>query len=413
MNNKKEKYDKNISTGRKPAKHLRPNDWFTVAGLCLGIIVLFTMTSCDNPTAAEKNSTASIENQLLFDAEPGEPEPGELGPGEVELVADFAPGNQPEGIALDHRGNIYVSNTRVTGLNPLTRVAQMLRIASGGVVSKIATIGPVTTGTGALGVATERRGNIYVAVDAQELDPAESPTHGVWKVEPDGTIERIPGSEEIGTPNALAFDFHGNLYVTDSETGAIWRFPRDGRPGEFGPGEIWVQDVLLAPLPPGTPGDILPTNQVGANGIAYHLRKGLYVANTEKGLVARVPIRFDGSAGEVELIAQSPLLLSIDGITVDVSGNIYAAIPAARILQLRGIPTHSIMLIEPASGTILAVTTADEKFDFPTSLAFNAGRRTSTPFGLFVANAAFPIARDALGPPDPKVVVVGTSTDGP
>lgn len=377
MNIKKEKYNRK---NRRPGKSLRPSFWFAVAGLCLGIIVFFIMTGCDNSTAVEP-----------------EPEP-QLELGEVKLVSSFDTGNQTEGIAFDRRGNIYVSNTRLTDPKTFERVAEVLRIAPDGGVTKVATIGPVAMGTGAAGLAIDRQGNIYMALDSKL-----STNHGVWKIGSDGSLKRLSGSEAIGGPNSLALDIDGNLYVTDSETGAIWRFQRDG-----GPGEIWVQNNLLAPLPPGAPGDVLPTNQVGANGIAYYQPKNVfYVANTEKGLVARVSIQSDGSAGKVELITKSPLLLSIDGIAVDVSGTIYAAISGARVLQLRDVPTHSIMRIDPATGNISALTTEDKAFDFPTSLVFNACRRRSAPFGLFVVNAAFPIYRKVLGTPEPKVMVVG------
>jgi sugar lactone lactonase YvrE len=65
----------------------------------------------------------------------------------------------------------------------------------------------------------------------------------------------IPADAAAG-PNALAFDRAGNVYLSDSFQGAIWRAgPQDGRP------TAWVRDALLtiAGVPP-----------FGANGLAFN-----------------------------------------------------------------------------------------------------------------------------------------------
>ena len=89
-------------------------------------------------------------------------------------------------------------------------------------------------------------------------------------------------------PNALTFDQRGNLYVTDSFGGAVWRFAsgRAGRLHARHAGQPWARHQLLAPAPDDPFGFPLP----GANGIAFAPPNRLYVANTEKGLVAEVPI---------------------------------------------------------------------------------------------------------------------------
>ena len=123
-------------------------------------------------------------------------------------------------------------------------------------------------------------------------------------------------------PNALAFDNQRNLYATDSHGGSVWRFnPNDVNQS----GTLWVQRDLLRT----SPQNPLGTPLGGANGIAFFPNR-LYVANTEKGLIAGIPIEPDGSPGTPTLIAGgSPIgrLITVDGIATDADGNIHAVIP--------------------------------------------------------------------------------------
>ena len=66
----------------------------------------------------------------------------------------------------------------------------------------------------------------------------------------------------------------------------------------------------------------------------------LYVANTEKGLVAQIPINVrDGSAGEPTLVAAGPGLATADGLAVDAHGGLHAVIPGHAVLAtLRSSP---------------------------------------------------------------------------
>jgi hypothetical protein len=66
--------------------------------------------------------------------------------------------------------------------------------------------------------------------------------------------------------NALTFDTAGNLYVSDSFQGIIWRTGPGG-----GAGTVWAQDPLL--IPNGVP-------PFGANGIAFNNARTAMLAPT-------------------------------------------------------------------------------------------------------------------------------------
>src|SRR5258705_731503 len=123
----------------------------------------------------------------------------------------------------------------------------------------------------------------------------------------------VAGSSAMVTPNGLAFDARGNLYVPDSRDSAIWRFP------PAGPGALWLRHALLAPGPFG----------IGANGIVFVPPATLFVASTDQGLIARVPIRADGRPGEPAVAAAGFQLLSVGGVAAALPAHPYASSVAA------------------------------------------------------------------------------------
>ncbi len=186
-------------------------------------------------------------------------------------------------------------------------VSEIRKISPSGAQTTLVDLG--LGGFGPLGLAVDARGNVYAA--AASFDPA---TQGVYRVTPDGTATRLPGTEGIAFPNGIAFDQRGNLYVADS-TGAVWRIPRGGE------AEVWSDDLLL--VGDGSAGAGVP---IGANGITFRTPNEIVVGNTDLGMLVSIPILTDGSAGDASVIAQDPAIFAIDGLTVDARGRIYACV---------------------------------------------------------------------------------------
>lgn len=333
------------------------------------LIAFLLLAACDSV-----DDTLSLAPQLAL-----------LGPGEVETVHTFdaAAGESPEGIAVHRDGYLYVSMRRLEGT---TKTASLLKVDPGtGQAETVAVLDPDIPAAlpGALGVAIDQTGAAHVAL--MSGDPS---THGVWRLPVGQEPERLAGSERIVFPNALTFDPRGDLYVTDTATGAVWRFTN----GED-PGELWLQHPSLASPDPGS--NLLP-GPIGANGIAFAPPRKLYVANTEGGRLVEVPIQQDGSPGTPRIVAADPALLTIDGIAVGGDGSVYAAIAGYPLL-----PLTPVVRIDPASGAIEPATAQPTGFDFPTSLAFGRGKKTD-PQSLYVVNAAL---RELEGPrPGPGIV---------
>lgn len=109
-------------------------------------------------------------------------------------------------------------------------------------------------------------------------------------------------------PNGLAFDRAGNLYVSDSNQGIIWKTDAQG-----GAATAWITDPLLTTT--GTP-------PFGANGLHFNnAGDTLFVANTGNDTVVKIPVNADGSPGKPEVFANS--INGADGLTIDRDDNIW------------------------------------------------------------------------------------------
>ena len=284
-----------------------------------------------------------------------------LADGHVTTLFNFNPalGELPEGVAVDKVGNVYV------GLAPLGKI---VKFNTKGEVSDFAFLPtPTPFGIGLLGLAVDAPGNVYAG-----LFSGDEATQGVYKVDRDGNSERLPGTDAITFPNALAFDKRGNLYVTDTIIGAVWRISPDGSV------EMWIQDETLVGFILPDPG--APPFPIGANGIAYR-HGSLYVANTTEAQIVRIPVMKDGSAGSPEIFVKDPVELSVlDGIALDVHGNIYGVV----------ITQSKLVKIDAQTKEITTLATAADGLDFPASLSFGTGKGDRQ--SVFVTNYA-------IGPP--------------
>jgi sugar lactone lactonase YvrE len=255
---------------------------------------------------------------------------------DTEVVVDYNPalGELPEGVAVDKRGDVFVS---------LAPLGQVWKIGRDGSESLLAQVVAPGAGLGVLGLAVDAPGNVYVA--AATLDPA---TSGIYKIARDGSFARLPGTGAIVFPNGVTLDKEGNVYVTDTILGAVWRVPAAG-----GPAELWFQSALLE----GT-GSFEFGFPIGANGIAFR-HNTIVVSNTEGARLVSIEIDPDGSAGSVSVLAEGSALLGADGIAFDVHGNVWVAV----------IAQSTIVRVSP-TGAIDTIATAADGLDWASHAAF-------------------------------------------
>jgi sugar lactone lactonase YvrE len=156
--------------------------------------------------------------------------------------------------------------------------------------------------------------------------------------------------------NALTFDQHGNVYVSDSFHSVIWKTgPQGGTPTP------WSTDPLLGPGTGLTP-------PFGANGIEFSNDGSvMYVANTAFHQIIQIPVDSNGNAGQASILITG--INAPDGIAVDRAGNIWICANQE----------DEIVVIEPTGKVIAKLGDfrgIDPKgiargFLFPASLAFS------------------------------------------
>jgi Beta-propeller repeat len=237
--------------------------------------------------------------------------------------------DDPDGVAVDSRGDIYVANDLGGHVvrherNDRGRVT-VYPSGSDGNIAPIAIISGAATGLAfPIGIALDSSANIYVANDstANTGNSSTGPSITVYPAGSNGNaapIAVIAGDNtDLDYPQAVALDSSGNLYV-----------------------EGYINDVgeSINTYPAGSNGNVSPAATiVGANtglddssGIALDSGGNLYVLNsfggpTQLGSVTVYPA---GSSGdEVPTVTITSNYSGIDyasGIAVDSTGNIYVA----------------------------------------------------------------------------------------
>jgi sugar lactone lactonase YvrE len=287
------------------------------------------------------------------------------------------PGVVARGVAVDKVGNVYVTVTSGT-----PEQIQLRKFAPDGEELFSKDIGLGTIG----GLMAAADGDLYIAV-------AAGYNRGVYRMDSEGELELLPGSEKIFFANGLAFDDVGNLYVTESVSlvsftssgkpsgpGSIWRIPREGE------AELCLRDPLLQ----GTG----PMNQpvfYGANGIAYY-HGNLYVTNTEKGTIVRIPVWPDGSVGSPELwttlanVPESPAAGTFpawgDGLALDVFGNLYVVVLSQSAIVRINLSDKSQETVAVYGAP--ATSPLNAPLDVPASIFFGTGKGER--MNIFVTN---------------------------
>ena len=206
----------------------------------------------------------------------------------------------PEGLTVGTDGNVYVATFGFNQNGAVSGSGQLFIFSPEGHLLRHVSISgssPHLLGlafhplTGALLVIDFGAGNVLNV----------NPITGASSV-----FMTVTGSSGL---NALTFDEAGNVYVSDSFQGIIWKTGPGG-----GAGAVWVSDPLLTTtgIPP-----------FGANGVEFnHAGNILFVANTGNDTIVQIPVS-NGTPGKPTVFVNS--INGADGIAIDSHDNLWVA----------------------------------------------------------------------------------------
>jgi gluconolactonase len=267
--------------------------------------------------------------------------------------------DHPEGVAVAADGSVWCGGERgqIYRVDPDTHAIE--EVAS--------------TGGFCLGVAFDARGDLFVCDLKHAAVFRLAAGSGALDV-----FAEAAGGRRLRTPNALAFDARGTLYVSDSlaqgEPGpGLYRFAPDGS------GELWHDAPLHF-----------------ANGLALTPEgDAIYVAETFAHAIVRIAIEPDGCAGARTVVARLPGVLP-DGLAVDAHGRLYVACyEPSQILRVELDGTVGVLLHDEQAHLLCHPTNV--AFRGSELIAANLGRWHLTAIEAGVTGVPLPPAAEGSG----------------
>jgi trimeric autotransporter adhesin len=281
---------------------------------------------------------------------------GDRGPATKAKLSLFA---GVAGVAVDGKGNVYIAdygNNRVRKISPggkITTIAgngQRGNTVPGGQATSAIVWGPGR-------IAVDAKGNVYITV---------ATTSGVFRISPDGTLTLFAGggtnpsavgdggpatSAYLGTPGGLAVDKQGNVYIAQTAAGIGALRVRMVRPDGI------ITTFAVVPKNVGSPSGGLAVDgkgnvYVGTNGhTVYKVSPGGKWTRIA-GSISASGSMMAGLSGDGGAATKAKLN-DVRGVAVDGKGNVYIAdtqnsrvrkvTPGGRITTFAGIfdPTRS------------------------------------------------------------------------
>jgi sugar lactone lactonase YvrE len=164
---------------------------------------------------------------------------GYAGDGGPAVTAQF---NNPQGVAIDFQGNIYVADTGNSLIRIITSDGN-INLFAGNVAFGQPTYG--WTGDGGLAIGAQLQLPVGIAVDgAGNLYIADSANNAIRKVTTDGNINTIAGlgptapgfsgdaavatAANLDGPLDVAVDSNNNVYIADTNNANVRKITSDG-----------------------------------------------------------------------------------------------------------------------------------------------------------------------------------------
>src|SRR5437899_1588714 len=249
--------------------------------------------------------------------------------GSADGVGAAAAFEGPSGLAIDGAGNIYVAdtyNSTIRRINPQGAVSTLAGAAE--VAGSANGVGAAAGFLQPEGIATDSAGNVYVADTWNDM---------IRKITPAGVVSTIAGSARVDgskdgsgaaarffNPIGIAIDSAGNLLVADAANSTIRKIDPSGAVSTL---------AGLAGVTGSADGSGAAARFKSPEGLAIDGAGNVYVADTSNGTIrvisaAGVVNTLAGSAGVVGSADGTGAAATFkfpSGIATDSTGNIYVA----------------------------------------------------------------------------------------
>ncbi len=224
-------------------------------------------------------------------------------------------GGFPEGIDADASGNIYVSTFSFSDpafihiFNRQGRLIDTIEVTAG--AAPVAAL---------LELAFDQNGALFAA-DFANGGATNGRIVKIFPANSSGTVTDFVPAGTLTAPNALTFNAEGDLFVSNSFEGTIYKISSSGAVSSF----INHPMLQTGGFPP-----------FGANGLDFNADESvLFVANTGDDRILSIDVNNDGSAGSSTTFAES--INGADGIAFDEDGILWvAANQADQVVALNG-----------------------------------------------------------------------------
>ena len=188
----------------------------------------FQIQAVYTPTAAQTNNTSAYTWTTLAGHPPN---------GSADGTADTIELNQPEGVALDGAGNVYVADSGNNTIRKITQAQVSSTIAGfAGIAGTNDGVGGAALFNFPAALAADSAGNLYVADRNNYTIRKLAPIGANWMVTTiagvagsSGTNDGVGKGARFSSPAGITLDSSNNLYVTDNNavreitpTGTNW-----------------------------------------------------------------------------------------------------------------------------------------------------------------------------------------------
>lgn len=256
----------------------------------------------------------------------------------------------PNGVAVDVGGNVYVADQTNQRIRKISPSGSVTTLAGSGSQGSANGVGTSATFTNPEDVAVDGSGNVYVA---------DTYNHLIRKITPSGNVTTLAGSgseayaDGQGTlasfwfPQGVAVDGSGNVYVADTRNNRIRKITPSGYVTTLaGSGNEAFADGQ------GTSASFISPTSVALDGSG-----NVYVASEDHRIRKITPsgsvttLAGAGSQGSADGVGTSATFNFPSGVAVDGSGNVYVADKDNH--RIRKIMPSPQLTIEQPAGTPL------------------------------------------------------------